>query len=44
MQNERRLAAGAAVVVVASLGGPFVRAAAAQEAVYIVRHAERARR
>ena len=37
-----RLAAGAAVVLVASLAGPLVGAAAAQEAVYLVRHAERA--
>jgi broad specificity phosphatase PhoE len=36
------LVTGAAVVLVASLVGPCIRVAAAQEAVYLVRHAERA--
>jgi broad specificity phosphatase PhoE len=35
------LAAGAFLVIGAVLAGPFVTAAAAQEAVYVVRHAER---
>ena len=40
--RKRRLAAGAALVLVASLGGPLVGRAAAQEAIYLIRHAERA--
>lgn len=40
--RTRTLAVGAALVVGAFMGGPFARAAAAQEAVYIVRHADRA--
>jgi broad specificity phosphatase PhoE len=40
--KKRRLAACAAVALVAFLGGPIVGTASAQEAVYLVRHAERA--
>jgi broad specificity phosphatase PhoE len=40
--RTRILAVGAVLVVGAFMAGPFARAAAAQEAVYIVRHAERA--
>ena len=39
--RRKILAAGALLVISAALAGPFVRAAAAQEAIYIVRHAER---
>jgi broad specificity phosphatase PhoE len=39
--RARILAAGAFLVIGASGAGPFVRGAAAQEAIYIVRHAER---
>jgi broad specificity phosphatase PhoE len=35
------LAVGAALALAVSMGGPFLTAAAAQEAVYLVRHAER---
>ena len=35
------LAVGAVLAIGAAMAGPFVRAAAAQEAIYIVRHAER---
>jgi len=40
--RTRILAVGAVLVVGAFMAGPFARAAVAQEAVYIVRHAERA--
>ena len=39
--RARILAAGAFLVIAAALAGPFVRPAAAQEAIYVVRHAER---
>jgi broad specificity phosphatase PhoE len=39
--RARILAAGAFLVIGAALAGPFVRGAAAQEAIYVVRHAER---
>jgi phosphohistidine phosphatase SixA len=40
--KKRRLMVCAAVVLVASIGGPIAGVASAQEAVYLVRHAERA--
>jgi broad specificity phosphatase PhoE len=39
--RTRMLAFGALLVVGATLAGPFVTSAAAQEAIYVVRHAER---
>jgi broad specificity phosphatase PhoE len=39
--RARILAAGAFLVIGAAVAGPFVRGAAAQEVIYVVRHAER---